>query len=70
MSLQQWDGEAETGPLAGSWFSNTFINPVNDGNLPILHLNGAKIANPTILARKSDQDLTKYFEGMGWTLIS
>ncbi|MDB1708996.1 MULTISPECIES: phosphoketolase family protein [Enterococcus] len=62
------DGEAETGPLAGSWFSNTFINPVNDGAiLPILHLNGAKIANPTILARKSDQDLTKYFEGMGWT---
>ncbi len=62
------DGEAETGPLAGSWFSNTFINPVNDGAvLPILHLNGAKISNPTILARKSDEDLTKYFEGMGWT---
>lgn len=61
------DGEAETGPLAGSWFSNTFINPVNDGAiLPILHLNGAKISNPTILARKSDEDLAKYFEGMGW----
>lgn len=62
------DGEAETGPLAGSWFSNTFINPVNDGAvLPILHLNGAKISNPTILARKSDAELTQYFEGMGWT---
>ncbi len=62
------DGEAETGPLAGSWFSNTFINPVNDGAvLPILHLNGAKISNPTILARKSDAELTQYFAGMGWT---
>lgn len=61
------DGESETGPLAASWFSNVFINPVNDGAvLPILHLNGAKIANPTILARKSDEDLQKYFEGMGW----
>ena len=59
------DGESET--LAASWFSNVFINPVNDGAvLPILHLNGAKIANPTILARKSDEDLQKYFEGMGW----
>jgi len=63
------DGEAETGPLATSWFSNTFINPVNDGTvLPILHLNGAKIANPTILSRKTDEELTKYFEGMGWNL--
>ena len=62
------DGEAETGPLAGSWFSNTFINPVNDGAvLPTLHLNGAKISNPTILARKSDAELTQYFAGMGWT---
>lgn len=62
------DGEAETGPLAGSWFSNSFINPVNDGAvLPILYLNGGKISNPTILERKSDADLTKYFEGMGWT---
>ncbi|KAF1300561.1 MULTISPECIES: phosphoketolase family protein [Enterococcus] len=61
------DGESETGPLATSWFSNTFINPVNDGAiLPILYLNGGKISNPTILARKSDTDLRKYFEGMGW----
>lgn len=61
------DGEAETGPLAGSWFLNTFLNPVKDGVvLPILHLNGAKIANPTILARKSNEELVKYFEGMGW----
>ena len=61
------DGESETGPLAGSWFSNVFINPVNDGALlPILHLNGAKISNPTILSRKSNEDLQKYFEGMGW----
>ena len=61
------DGEAETGPLAGSWFSNVFINPVIDGAvLPILHLNGAKIANPTILARKSDGELANYFNGLGW----
>ncbi|EPM7559302.1 phosphoketolase family protein [Enterococcus faecium] len=61
------DGEAETGPLAGSWFSNVFINPVKDGAvLPILHLNGAKIANPTILARKSDGELANYFNGLGW----
>ncbi|EFR31705.1 phosphoketolase family protein [Eremococcus coleocola] len=61
------DGEAETGPLAAGWFSNVFINPVSDGAvLPILYLNGGKIANPTILARKSNEDLTKYFEGMGW----
>ncbi|EGP4886605.1 TPA: phosphoketolase family protein [Enterococcus faecium] len=61
------DGEAETGPLAGSWFSNVFINPVIDGAvLPILHLNGAKIANPTILARKSDEELANYFNGLGW----
>ena len=61
------DGEAETGPLAGSWFSNVFINPVTDGAvLPILHLNGAKIANPTILARKSDGELANYFNGLGW----
>ncbi|NWN99993.1 phosphoketolase family protein [Tetragenococcus halophilus] len=61
------DGEAETGPLAASWMSNNFINPVNDGAvLPILNLNGAKIANPTVLARKSDKDLQKYFEGLGW----
>ena len=61
------DGESETGPLAASWFSNVFINPVDDGAvLPILNLNGFKISNPTILSRKSDEDLTKYFEGMGW----
>ncbi|MDV7830893.1 phosphoketolase family protein [Enterococcus faecium] len=61
------DGEAETGPLAGSWFSNVFINPVIDGAvLPIFHLNGAKIANPTILARKSDGELANYFNGLGW----
>lgn len=61
------DGEAETGPLAGSWFSNVFINPARDGAvLPILHLNGAKIANPTILARKSDGELANYFNGLGW----
>ena len=61
------DGEAETGPLAGSWFSNVFINPVTDGAvLPILHLNGAKIANPTILARKTDEELANYFNGLGW----
>ncbi|MFG6613381.1 phosphoketolase [Enterococcus lactis] len=61
------DGEAETGPLAGSWFSNVFINPAIDGAvLPILHLNGAKIANPTILTRKSDGELANYFNGLGW----
>ncbi|MFC4772834.1 phosphoketolase family protein [Enterococcus hermanniensis] len=61
------DGEAETGPLSAGWFSNVFINPVNDGAvLPILYLNGGKISNPTILARKSDEELTKYFEGLGW----
>jgi xylulose-5-phosphate/fructose-6-phosphate phosphoketolase len=64
------DGEAETGPLATSWFSNVFINPVNDGAvLPILNLNGFKISNPTILSRKTDEELTKYFEGMGWEPI-
>lgn len=64
------DGEAETGPLAASWMSNTFINPVTDGAvLPILHLNGAKISNPTILARKSNADLEKYFSGLGWEVF-
>ncbi|MGM0125076.1 D-xylulose 5-phosphate/D-fructose 6-phosphate phosphoketolase [Enterococcus sp. AZ194] len=64
------DGEAETGPLAAGWFSNSFINPVNDGAvLPILYLNGGKISNPTILERKSDADLKKYFEGLGWAPI-
>lgn len=61
------DGEAETGPLNAGWFSNTFINPVNDGAiLPILYLNGGKIHNPTILARKTDEELTHLFEGFGW----
>ncbi|MFR6019645.1 MAG: phosphoketolase, partial [Lactobacillaceae bacterium] len=61
------DGETETGPLAASWFSNTFINPITDGAiLPIVHMNGFKISNPTILSRKSDEDLDKYFSGMGW----
>lgn len=64
------DGEAETGPLAGSWMSTTFINPINDGaELPILNLNGFKISNPTILSRKSNEELTKYFEGNGWEPI-
>lgn len=64
------DGEAETGPLATSWFSNVFINPVNDGAiLPIVNLNGAKISNPTILARKTDEELRMYYEGMGWDPI-
>ncbi|WP_125604998.1 phosphoketolase family protein [Lapidilactobacillus bayanensis] len=64
------DGEAETGPLAASWLSTTFINPINDGaELPILNLNGFKISNPTILSRKSDEELTKYFEGNGWEPI-
>ena len=61
------DGEAETGPLATSWFSNKFINPVNDGAiLPMLNLNGFKISNPTILSRMTDQELNDYFEGLGW----
>lgn len=61
------DGEAETGPLAASWFSNRFINPVTDGAvLPILHLNGFKISNPTILSRQSKEEMTAYFQGMGW----
>ncbi|MEE5987683.1 phosphoketolase family protein [Ligilactobacillus equi] len=61
------DGEAETGPLAASWQSNKFINPINDGAvLPILDLNGFKISNPTILSRETNEDLQKYFEGIGW----
>ncbi|MGO5155744.1 phosphoketolase family protein [Ligilactobacillus ruminis] len=61
------DGEAETGPLAASWQSNKFINPIHDGAvLPILNLNGFKISNPTILSRESNETLTKYFEGLGW----
>ncbi|KJD46796.1 phosphoketolase [Paenibacillus terrae] len=61
------DGEAETGPLAASWFSNRFINPITDGAvLPILHLNGFKISNPTIMSRQSKEEITSYFKGLGW----
>jgi xylulose-5-phosphate/fructose-6-phosphate phosphoketolase len=61
------DGEAETGPLATSWHSNKFLNPVSDGAvLPILHLNGYKIANPTILARISHEELQQLLRGYGW----
>ena len=62
------DGEAETGPLATAWHSNKFLNPVTDGTvLPILHLNGYKIANPTVLARISPDELEQLFKGYGWT---
>ena len=61
------DGEAETGPLAASWHSNKFLNPARDGAvLPILHLNGYKIANPAVLARLSNQELTDLFRGYGY----
>ncbi len=61
------DGEAETGPLAASWHSNKFLNPARDGAvLPILHLNGYKIANPTLLGRMSDDKLTELFSGYGY----
>ena len=61
------DGEAETGPLAASWHSNKFINPVQDGAvLPILHLNGYKIANPTVLARITHEELEDLFQGYGY----
>jgi xylulose-5-phosphate/fructose-6-phosphate phosphoketolase len=61
------DGEAETGPLAASWHSNKFLNPVRDGAvLPILHLNGYKIANPTLLARISKKELESLFIGYGY----
>jgi xylulose-5-phosphate/fructose-6-phosphate phosphoketolase len=62
------DGEAETGPLATSWHSNKFLNPVRDGAvLPILHLNGYKIANPTVLARISHEELDHLLRGYGYT---
>ena len=62
------DGEAETGPLATAWHSNKFLNPIRDGAvLPILHLNGYKIANPTILARITADELTSLFAGYGYT---
>ncbi|HAC64157.1 MAG TPA: phosphoketolase, partial [Cyanothece sp. UBA12306] len=61
------DGEAETGPLATAWHSNKFLNPIRDGAvLPILHLNGYKIANPTILARISHEELEYLFKGYGY----
>jgi xylulose-5-phosphate/fructose-6-phosphate phosphoketolase len=61
------DGESETGPLAASWHSNKFLNPARDGAvLPILHLNGYKIANPTVLGRMSDADLAHLFTGYGY----
>ena len=61
------DGEAETGPLATSWQSNKFLNPVTDGAvLPILHRNGYKIANPTVFARMSRQEVVDFFHGCGW----
>jgi xylulose-5-phosphate/fructose-6-phosphate phosphoketolase len=62
------DGEAETGPLATSWHSNKFLNPIRDGAvLPILHLNGYKIANPTVLARIEPEELNQLLRGYGWT---
>jgi xylulose-5-phosphate/fructose-6-phosphate phosphoketolase len=64
------DGEAETGPLATSWHSNKFLNPATDGAvLPILHLNGYKIANPCVLARVSHEELDQLFRGYGYTPI-
>jgi xylulose-5-phosphate/fructose-6-phosphate phosphoketolase len=61
------DGEAETGPLAAGWHSNKFLNPATDGAvLPILHLNGYKIANPTVLARIGKEELTEYLRGCGY----
>ena len=62
------DGESETGALATSWHSNKFLNPIRDGAvLPILHLNGYKINNPTLLARISHEELESLFKGYGWT---
>lgn len=64
------DGEAETGPLATAWHSNKFLNPLTDGTvLPILHLNGYKISNPTVLARISHEELEQLFRGYGWNPI-
>ena len=62
------DGEAETGPLATAWHSNKFLNPASDGAvLPILHLNGYKISNPTVLARITPEELDQLLRGYGWT---
>ena len=64
------DGEAETGPLATAWHINKFLNPIRDGAvLPVLHLNGYKIANPTILARIPVDELTSLLRGYGWEPI-
>ena len=64
------DGEAETGPLATSWHSNKFLDPITDGALlPILHLNGWKISNPTVLARIEDEELEQFLRGCGWDPI-
>ncbi|WP_427910914.1 phosphoketolase family protein [Pediococcus parvulus] len=64
------DGEAETGPLATSWQSNKFINPINDGAvLPILDINGYKLSNPTLFSRMSDEKIKQYFEGLNWDPI-
>ena len=61
------DGEAETGPLATAWHSNKFLSPVSDGAvLPILHLNGYKISNPTVLARIEEEELDQFLRGCGW----
>jgi xylulose-5-phosphate/fructose-6-phosphate phosphoketolase len=68
VSVMVGDGEAETGPLATAWHSNKFLNPIRDGAvLPILHLNGYKIANPTVLARITPEELESLFRGYGWT---
>ena len=62
------DGEAETGPLATAWHSNKFLNPITDGVvLPILHLNGYKISNPTLLARIDHEELEQFYRGCGWS---
>ena len=62
------DGEAETGPLATSWHGNKFLNPKTDGAvIPVLHLNGYKIANPTVLSRISHEELEALLKGYGWT---
>jgi xylulose-5-phosphate/fructose-6-phosphate phosphoketolase len=62
------DGEAETGPLATAWQSNKFLDPISDGAvLPILHLNGYKISNPTVLARIEHEELEQFIKGCGWT---
>ena len=65
------DGEAETGPLATAWQSTKFLNPATDGAvLPILHLNGYKISNPTVLARIEHEELDQFVRGCGWAPIS